>query len=539
MDPALAREVALLSGKRVIDEAIERGDSEVQQFYKDATLLVSGGTGFMGKQMLEKLFRSCDIKKVYLLMRPKKKKSFHERLNYILQDPVFDAVKKAKPGFETKIHPIQGDAAEPRLGISDEDYATIIAETEIIIHGAATVNFNEPLRVAVNTNVRGTVEMLEIGKQCLKLKSYVHVSTAYSHATESRIDKDLLEKFYESPLSPQLAIEMVANMDEQRINDITPDLIKNWPNTYTFTKAIAEEACRQASSELPISIVRPAIVIASSLEPSPGWLDMSCVYGPSGILIGSGLGVMHTINCDLERQIDLVPVDFVNNAIIAAAWLTAKLRSEGDNKTKIYTITSMRHGIQWRNLLDMMNKEFKPTVASPKAPYYIFSYNTSNKFIHFFLSWLWHFIPAYIIDAIMFCLGKKPMAVKLYTKMATHTKVLSFFTTNSWKTKDTNLQRLYSSLNATDKQIFNCDIANVKWRDVMLSWSLGCRKYIVKDGLQGTEYAVKKQFRLKMLHYFIVCPIYFFLLYRVAALAFNILYVFFWIVLSIFGCNSK
>ncbi|KAI5640422.1 male sterility protein domain-containing protein [Phthorimaea operculella] len=88
MDPALAREVALLSRRRVIDEAIEKGDSEVQQFYKDATVLVSGGTGFMGKQMLEKLFRSCEIKKVFLLMRDKKKKTFRERLNLILDDPV-------------------------------------------------------------------------------------------------------------------------------------------------------------------------------------------------------------------------------------------------------------------------------------------------------------------------------------------------------------------------------------------------------------------------------------------------------------------
>ncbi|KAI5640425.1 male sterility protein domain-containing protein [Phthorimaea operculella] len=534
MDPALAREVALLSRRRVIDEAIERGDSEVQQFYKDATVLVSGGTGFIGKQMLEKLFRSCEIKKVFLLMRPKKKKSFNERLSYILEDPVFDAVKKMKPGFEAKIQPILGDASQPRLGISDEDYATIIAETEIIFHGAATINFNEPLRVAINTNVGGTVEMLKIGKQCRKLKSYVHISTAFAQATESRVDNDVLEQFYEAPLSPNVAIEMVATMDEQKINDITPHLIKNWPNTYTFTKAIAEEACRQAGSELPISIFRPAIVVASILEPAPGWVDISCVYGPSGFLVGSGLGVMHTMHVDLDRIIDLVPVDLVNNAIIATAAVTAKRRSEGDSETKIYTFTSMRNSITWRRIFDIMMKDFQPTIVTPMAPYYIFSIQTSNSFIYFILSWLWHFIPAYIIDGIMYCMGKTPMAVKLYTKMTTHTKVLSFFMTNSWNMKDNKLQQLYSSLSSTDKIIFNCDVATLNWKDLLMAWTLGCRKYVVKDGLQGTEYAIKKQFWLKLLHYFVVCPIYFFLLYKVASLAFRILYFFLSIILSIF-----
>ncbi|KAI5640423.1 male sterility protein domain-containing protein [Phthorimaea operculella] len=348
MDPAFAREVALLSRRRVIDEAIERGDSEVQQFYKDATVLVSGGTGFLGKQMLEKLFRACDIKKVFLLTRDKKTKTFRERLNLILDDPVFDAVKKLKPGFEKRICPVNANVTERRLGISDEDLSSIIAETDVIIHGAATINFNDPLRVAVNTNVRGTMEMLNIGKQCPKLKAFVHISTAFAHATVDRIEKEVAETFYEPPMNPQLALDLVNSMDEQRITELTPILTKGWVNTYVFTKAIAEEACREAAVDLPISIVRPAIVIASNLEPTPGWLDMSCIFGPSGFPFGILVGVMHTIQYAQEKKIELVPVDLVNNAIIATAWRTAKRRSEGCFAPKIYTVTSMRKSITCR-----------------------------------------------------------------------------------------------------------------------------------------------------------------------------------------------
>ncbi|KAJ2943417.1 hypothetical protein O0L34_g12226 [Tuta absoluta] len=519
MDPALAREVALLTGKRVIDEAIERGDSEVQEFFKDATVLISGGTGFMGKQMLEKLFRACDIKKVFLLMRDKKKNTFQERLNIILEDPVFDAVRKSKPGFEKKICPVNANVMERRLGISDEDLRSIIAETDVIIHGAATINFNEPLRVAVNTNVRGTMEMLNIGKQCSKLKSFVHISTAFCHATIDRIEKEVTEIFYEPPMPPQVLLDLVNSVDEQLINEMTPILIKGWANTYVFTKAIAEEACREAAVDLPISIVRPAIVIASNLEPSPGWLDRSCVFGPSGFVVGIGVGVMHTFQCSQEKTIDLVPVDLVNNAIIATAWLTAKRRSLGYFAPKIYTVTGSRNSIKWRRVLDILHS-VGTDIPTPKANYFIFFTTTDNQLVYLVLSWLWHCIPAYVADVVLRIMGKTPIAFKLYNKMATHTKVLSFFTTNVWLMKDENLQEMYSNLNATDKQIFNCDISNIKWEDFLLSWALGCRKYVVKDGLQGTEGALKKQFKLKFLHYCVVCPIYFYCLYKMAVLAF-------------------
>lgn len=48
----------------------------IKDFYKGKNILVTGGTGFMGKVLLEKLLYSVpDIGKIYVLMRPKKGKS--------------------------------------------------------------------------------------------------------------------------------------------------------------------------------------------------------------------------------------------------------------------------------------------------------------------------------------------------------------------------------------------------------------------------------------------------------------------------------
>lgn len=61
----------------------------VQEFFRDTTIFLTGGTGFMGKMLIEKLLRSCPhIKHIYLLVRVKKGKTAHERIDDIFQDRV-------------------------------------------------------------------------------------------------------------------------------------------------------------------------------------------------------------------------------------------------------------------------------------------------------------------------------------------------------------------------------------------------------------------------------------------------------------------
>ena len=53
----------------------------IREFYKDKVLLISGCTGFLGKVVLEKFFRSVkDFKTIYLLVRPKSGVTIKERI---------------------------------------------------------------------------------------------------------------------------------------------------------------------------------------------------------------------------------------------------------------------------------------------------------------------------------------------------------------------------------------------------------------------------------------------------------------------------
>jgi len=66
---------------------------------------------------------------------------------------------------------IKGDVSKLDLGLSPENRKRIL-DTNIIFHGAATVRFNEHLRLAININVRGTEQFLLLAKEMPDLKVY-------------------------------------------------------------------------------------------------------------------------------------------------------------------------------------------------------------------------------------------------------------------------------------------------------------------------------------------------------------------------------
>ncbi len=58
-------------------------------------------------------------------------------------------------------------------------------------------------------------------------------------------------------------------MTDEQLDAITPSLLDGRPNTYTFTKSIAEYVIANEAKGLPLAIFRPAIVAGSYREPYP------------------------------------------------------------------------------------------------------------------------------------------------------------------------------------------------------------------------------------------------------------------------------
>jgi nucleoside-diphosphate-sugar epimerase len=64
-------------------------DSEVAQFFRGRSILVTGASGFMGKVLVEKLLYSCpDLRAIYILMRSKRGKTPELRTEEMLKIPV-------------------------------------------------------------------------------------------------------------------------------------------------------------------------------------------------------------------------------------------------------------------------------------------------------------------------------------------------------------------------------------------------------------------------------------------------------------------
>lgn len=64
-------------------------ESEVRAFYSGKNFFITGGTGFVGLCLIEKILRTIpDAGRLYLLMRPKKGKDISQRLEEFPTNPV-------------------------------------------------------------------------------------------------------------------------------------------------------------------------------------------------------------------------------------------------------------------------------------------------------------------------------------------------------------------------------------------------------------------------------------------------------------------
>ncbi|KAK2103716.1 cyclin-dependent kinase inhibitor far1 [Saguinus oedipus] len=154
------------------------------------------------------------------------------------------------------------------------------------------------------------------------MEVFMHVSTAYAYCNRKQID----EVVYPPPVDPKKLTDSLELMDDGLVNDITPKLIGDRPNTYIYTKALAQYVVQQEGTKLNVVIIRPLIVGASWKEPFPGWIDN--FNGPSGLFIAvlfltstkAGKGILQTIHASNSALADLIPVDVVVNMSLAAAW---------------------------------------------------------------------------------------------------------------------------------------------------------------------------------------------------------------------------
>jgi fatty acyl-CoA reductase len=318
-------------------------------------VLLTGATGFLGQATLERLVSSYPDTRVSVLIRPRGERRAADRFSALLRKNVFRPLSEhLGPGELARM-------AREQVTVIEGDLGSVILPTDldVVIHVASTVSFDPPVDEAFLTNVSGVATLYE---SLAGSPHVVHVSTAYVAGTRKGV---VAEAALDHGVDWQLELEMAlaaradverdsrrpevlrralaqardhhakagpqsvaADAERLRTEWVTRQLVDygrtraqslGWPDVYTLTKALGERVAEQrwAQAGRPLSVVRPAIVESALRYPYPGWIDGFKMADP--LIIAFGRGVLREFPGLPDSVLDVIPVDLVVNAILAAA----------------------------------------------------------------------------------------------------------------------------------------------------------------------------------------------------------------------------
>ena len=245
-------------------------------------ILLTGATGFVGMAVLARLLERTD-RDVVVLVRAASRSEADARLNAVLGS-VFDAPDRHR----ARVRAACGDLTAPGLGLG-ADREWVAEEVGEIVHAAASVAFDLSLAESRLINLEGTRRVLDLAEDCAArgegLRRITYVSTAY-----------------------------VAGDRHGWAEEAELDVGQGFRNAYEQSKHEAERQVWTRRDRLPVTIVRPSIVVG---ERGTGWTaSFNVVYGP---LRAFASGTFPVLPGRRDAVLDIVTVDHVADAILALA----------------------------------------------------------------------------------------------------------------------------------------------------------------------------------------------------------------------------
>jgi long-chain acyl-CoA synthetase len=369
--------------------------ASIADILNDTTILMTGATGFVGKVVLHQLLRQAPASTcIICLVRSDVERSlefepeqsaFERFQRLVVRSECFRPMRRAGVPVDElvaeRVRILAGDIGQPHLGLAPDRYRELAARTDLIINCAGATALDGPLDDQLSANTLGPDELLrlalawhESGRRTPP--ALTHVSTCFVCGPRSgRIGENVIVDDY--PKRDELGVPFFPGEEVQALQEtvartraevgvrsagaerwLSQRLVAEgraragvwgWPNVHSFTKALGERALAAQHGDVPLSIVRLSIAGAAIRDPLPGWIEGTGPIQELALLAWRG---QRCYPLHPERIVDVIPVDYAANAMIAIAAMTLAGQASG-----VYHLSSgERNALDARTFVGLTGK---------------------------------------------------------------------------------------------------------------------------------------------------------------------------------------
>ncbi len=380
---------------------------------------VTGGTGFLGTALVERILRCIPDSSVVLLVRPGRRSTALDRaMKEIIRNDCFDRMREElgeafNDNIAQRLNAVAGDVTRDLLGLDDEGLQTL-ATCDLMIHSAAAVSFDSPLDQAVEINLLGPSRVADAMAEARRIAAdsgnqgpqhLIAISTCYVASTfqgeakehllgdhrfdvdvdwraevtaARRLREDLEAQSRRSPTQDEFtsrarrelgsAGSHVIAIRAEKLRDewVREQLVEagttrsqalGWPDAYPYTKALGERALVEAHGPTSAEPLPISIVRPSIIE--------SAVSEPvPGWIRGFRMAepIIVSYARGLLREFPGVPegiVDVIPVDMVVADVIAVAAHGPEESEVAVYQVASgVRNPLRYGRLVELVQAWF-------------------------------------------------------------------------------------------------------------------------------------------------------------------------------------